>query len=65
LRRYEHRRKARTRQVQAASGAASAAVHLPDRPAAQLPDGYLAKLPERLAWIHGHDVLTKSRGTGS
>ena len=57
LRRYHHRRRIRTRQVQAASRAASAALHLPDGPAAQQRDAYLAQLPERLAWIHGHDVL--------
>ena len=60
LRRYEDRRRVRTRQVQAASRAASAALHLPDGPAAQQRDAYLARLPERLAWIHGHDVLTQA-----
>ena len=57
LRRYHDRRRIRTRQVQAASRAASAALHLPGGPAAQQRDAYLARLPERLAWIHGHDVL--------
>ncbi len=60
LRRYEDRRRVRTRQVQAASWATSAALHLPDGPAAQLRDSYLAQLPERLAWIHGHDVLAQA-----
>jgi salicylate hydroxylase len=59
LRRYADRRRARTRQVQAASWAASAALHLPDGPAARSRDTYLAQLPEHLAWIHGHDVLTQ------
>jgi salicylate hydroxylase len=63
LRRYQDRRRVRTRQVQAASWAASAALHLPDGPAAQLRDAYLDQLPQRLAWIHGHDVLGHSRGT--
>jgi len=57
LRRYEDRRRVRTRQVQAASWAASAALHLPDGPAARSRNAYLARLPEHLAWIHGHDVL--------
>jgi len=57
LRCYRDRRQARTRKVQAASWAASAALHLPDGPAAQRRDGYLARLPGHLAWIHGHDAL--------
>jgi salicylate hydroxylase len=63
LGRYQHRRRARTRQVQAASWAASAVLHLPDGPAARARDAYLAQLPQRLAWIHGHDVLALGRGT--
>jgi hypothetical protein len=50
----------RTRQVQAASWATSAVLHLPDGPAAQVRDAYLASLPERLAWIHGYDILAQS-----
>jgi salicylate hydroxylase len=61
LRRCHDRRRARTRQVQAASLAASGALHLPDGPAAQRRDGYLARLPDHLAWIHSHDVLAQSR----
>ena len=57
LRRYEVRRRVRTRQVQLASWETSAALHLPDGPAAQRRDAGLARLPERLAWIHGYDVL--------
>jgi salicylate hydroxylase len=57
LHRYARRRRVRTRQVQLMSWAASAALHLPDGPAAQRRDAYLARLPERLAWIHGHNVL--------
>jgi salicylate hydroxylase len=57
LRRYQDRRRVRTRQVQAASWAASAALHLPDGPAVQARDAYLTQLPERLAWIHGYDVF--------
>ena len=60
LRRYHDRRRIRTRQVQAASRAASAALHLPDGPAARQRDAYLAQLPGRLAWIHGHDVLAQA-----
>jgi len=59
LRRYEDRRKARTRQVQAASWAASAALHLARGRALQARDAYLAQLPQRLAWIHGHNVLAE------
>jgi salicylate hydroxylase len=47
----------RSRQGQLASWAASSARHLPDGPAAQRRDAYLARLPEHLSWIHGHDVL--------
>jgi salicylate hydroxylase len=39
------------------SWAASAALHLPDGPAAQRRDARLARLPEAVAWIHGHDAL--------
>ena len=42
LRRYHDRRRVRTRQVQAASKAASAALHLPDGPAARQRGAYLA-----------------------
>jgi salicylate hydroxylase len=62
LRRYEDQRRVRTRQVQAASWAASAALHLPDGPAVPRRDAYLAQLPEHLAWIHGHDVLAPGPG---
>ena len=55
--RYTARRRARTRKVQLMSWAASAALHLPDGSAVPPRDTYLAQLPERLAWIHGHDVL--------
>jgi len=61
LRRYEGRRRVRTRQVQAASWAASAALRLPDGPTVPSRDNYLAHLGERLAWIHGHDVLAPHR----
>ena len=62
LRRYQDQRRIRTRQVQAASWAVSAALHLPDGPAVASRDAYLAQLPDRLAWIHGHDVLAPYRG---
>jgi len=42
------------------SWAASAALHLPDGPAAQRRDAYLAQLPQHLARIHGYDVLAPS-----
>ncbi len=57
VRRYAARRRARTRQVQLVSWAASAALHLPDGPAARRRDADLARLPERMAWIHGYDAL--------
>jgi salicylate hydroxylase len=62
LRRYEDRRKVRTRQVQAASWATSAALHLPDGAAAKRRDAELARLPERLSWIHSYDVLARTHG---
>jgi salicylate hydroxylase len=60
LNRYARRRRARTRQVQLMSWAASAALHLPRGPAARRRDAYLARLPEHLAWIHGHDALRQA-----
>jgi salicylate hydroxylase len=60
LQRYERRRRVRTRQVQLMSWAASAALHLPDGPAAQRRDIALARLPESLARIHGYDVLASN-----
>jgi salicylate hydroxylase len=57
LRRYEARRRVRTRQVQLMSWAASAALHLPDGPGAGSRDAWLAGLPNRVAWIHGYDAL--------
>jgi 2-polyprenyl-6-methoxyphenol hydroxylase-like FAD-dependent oxidoreductase len=60
LNRYARRRRVRTRQVQLTSWAASAALHLPDGPAAQRRDAYLSRLPEHLAWIHGYDVLDQA-----
>ena len=57
LRRYQDRRRVRTRQVQLMSWEASAALHLPDGPAAQRRDAGLAQLPEVVAWIHGHDAF--------
>jgi salicylate hydroxylase len=57
LRRYAGRRRARTRKVQLMSWAASAALHLPDGPAAQRRDAYLARVPQHIAWIHSHDAL--------
>jgi salicylate hydroxylase len=55
--RYAGRRRARTRKIQLMSSAASSALHLPDGPAAQRRDAYLARVPQHLAWIHGHDAL--------
>jgi salicylate hydroxylase len=60
LRRYEYRRRVRTRQVQLMSWAASAMLHLPDGPASQHRNSTLARLLDNLAWIHGHDVLARS-----
>ncbi len=61
LHRYTGRRRVRTRQVPLMSWAASAALHLPDGPAAQRRDAGLARLPERVAWIHGHDAFAPGR----
>ena len=61
LRRYATRRRARTRKVQLMSWAASAALHLPDGPAARRRDAYLAQAPARVAWIHGYDALAPAR----
>jgi salicylate hydroxylase len=55
--RYAGRRQARTRKIQLMSWAASSALHLPDGLAAQRRDAYLARAPQHLAWIHGHDAL--------
>jgi salicylate hydroxylase len=55
--RYAGRRQARTRKIQLMSWAASSALHLPDGLAAQRRDAYLARVPQHLAWIHGHDAL--------
>ncbi len=57
LGRYAARRRVRTRQVQLMSRAASAALHLPDGPAARRRDAYLAQTLRHLAWIHGYDVF--------
>jgi hypothetical protein len=56
------RRRVRTRQVQLVSWAASAALHLPDGPAAQRRDASLARLSDDLAWIHGYDALAPATG---
>ncbi len=56
LRRYETLRRARTRQVQRSSWDTSAALHLPDGPAAARRDRDLADLPNTLHWIHAHDA---------
>ena len=57
LRRYELRRRVRTRQIQLLSWAASPALHLPDGPAARRRDAYLANILQRVAWIQGYDPL--------
>jgi len=61
LGRYERRRRVRTRQVQLASWATSDVLHLPDGPAARRRDADLARLPDRLAWIHGYNVFGDAR----
>jgi salicylate hydroxylase len=65
LRRYELRRRVRTRQVQLMSRAASGALHLPDGPAARRRDAALARLADDLAWIHGYDALAPATGRGA
>lgn len=56
LRRYEHVRKARTRQIQMNSRGNAACYQLPDGPAADERNARLASLPETVAWTHGYDV---------
>jgi salicylate hydroxylase len=65
LRRYQFRRQVRTRQVQLMSWAASAALHLPDGPAARRRDAALARITDDVAWIHGYDVLAPATGRGA
>jgi salicylate hydroxylase len=65
LRRYELRRRARTRQVQLMSWTASGALHLPDGPAARRRDAALTRLADDLAWIHGYDALAPPTGRGA
>jgi salicylate hydroxylase len=65
LRRYELRRRVRTRQVQLMSRAASGALHLPDGPAARRRDAALSRLADDLAWIHGYDALAPATGRGA
>jgi salicylate hydroxylase len=65
LGRYAARRRVRTRQVQLVSWAASAALHLPDGPAARRRDAGLARLTDDLAWIHGYDALATATGRGA
>ena len=55
----------RTRQVQLMSWAASAALHLPDGPAARRRDAAVARLADDLAWIHGYDALAPATGRGA
>ena len=47
------------------SWAASAALHLPDGPAARQRDAGLARLIGDLAWIHGYDALAPATGRGA
>ena len=56
FRRYERLRRARTRQVQRSSWDASAALHLPDGPAARARDRTLPHIFDRFGWIHAHDA---------
>jgi salicylate hydroxylase len=65
LGRYAARRRVRTRQVQLVSWAASAALHLPDGPAAQRRDASLPGTPRDLAWIHGYDLFAPATGRGA
>ncbi|MBZ4318339.1 FAD-dependent monooxygenase [Streptomyces huiliensis] len=61
LRRYELARRPRTRAIQAGSRRNAACLQLPDGPQATARDADLATLPDRLAWIHGHDALAELR----
>ncbi|MER5783464.1 FAD-dependent monooxygenase [Streptomyces mobaraensis] len=66
LRRYERTRRPRTRAIQTGSRQNATCLHLPDGPQATARDANLTTLPDRLAWIHGHDPLdaltTPARG---
>ena len=58
---YERLRKARTRSIQRASWATNKALHLPDDAALDRRNAGLARLPERLGWIHSFDALKSAR----
>ncbi|SHG96485.1 FAD-dependent monooxygenase [Streptoalloteichus hindustanus] len=62
LRRYESVRRPRTRQLQLASRRGRECFQALDGPAAEERDGWLPQLPDRLAWIHGHDAQAEPRG---
>ncbi|MFE9022910.1 FAD-dependent monooxygenase [Streptomyces sp. NPDC007808] len=57
LRSYERARRPRTRLLQAGSRKNAACFQLPDGPEARARDERLTRLPDDLAWIHGHDAL--------
>ncbi|NUP19750.1 MAG: FAD-dependent monooxygenase [Streptomyces sp.] len=57
LRTYERLRRPRTRRLQAGSRTNASCFQLPDGPEAEARNVRLARLPDDLAWIHGHDAL--------
>ncbi|WP_171165438.1 FAD-dependent monooxygenase [Streptomyces sp. I05A-00742] len=61
LRRYELVRRPRTRLIQAGSRQNQSCLQFPDGPRADARNAELASLPDRLAWIHGHDALDDLR----
>jgi salicylate hydroxylase len=56
LHRYESLRKPRSRQLQIGARRNGQCFQLPDGPAARERDARLARLPDDVAWIHGHDA---------
>ncbi|MFD7326366.1 FAD-dependent monooxygenase [Streptomyces sp. NPDC059875] len=61
LRAYEQARRPRTRLLQAGSRKNADCFQLPDGPDAEARNVRLARLPDDLAWIHGHDALDALR----
>jgi salicylate hydroxylase len=60
--RYVRRRRVRTRNVQRWSRVAGHLVHVPDGPEVARRDAALARVPDEVAWMHGHDVRAGAAG---
>ncbi|MGI5378939.1 FAD-dependent monooxygenase [Streptomyces sp. CA-251387] len=63
LRAYEQLRRPRTRLLQAGSRKNATCFQLPDGPEAEERNIRLTRLPDDLAWIHGHDALGELRAS--